>query len=649
MRTELTQIDPILVTEQVERILRSKVFAAATRSQAFLQYVVEKSLANSPPKEYAIAVDVFERGTEYDPAVDSTVRVEAGRLRSRLREYYAGEGREDVLCIEVPKGSYAAVVTVRCTEKGSCQRLQSVAIDSQPTDSGLPRVAAGTEAEVKAADAPAEEARGGQHGMRAGILACLLTLVVVAGGWFFQKRVRAVKPIGSIAVLPLQNLSGDPNQEYFADGMTDELITELARIPNLRVVSRTSVMRDKGSGRSLRQIAQELGVDAIIEGSVVRAGDRVRITTQLIDTRDDKHLWAQSFEGQLSDVLSLQDGVAREIATQTKTALAPSVESQLASPKHVNPEAHDAYLRGRFFVERRDGKTAATYFRKAISLDPEYAAAYAGLAEALITMHEAGGVPVNDVIPDAIATAKRAIDLDPNDGGGYTALGTIDTVFLWDWDAAERNLRRGIELNSNSALAEIRYANYLMVRARTEEAIAHTRKAVELDPLSFFANRQLGSALYLGRHYDEALAALAHAIEIAPDGVSAVQGWVSFIDEVEGKYDQSAAAELEGFETYGSPQQINLMRSGYEKSGWKGYREAHLKYSLSRVGQPCTSYDIAEDYRAVGRLDDAFDWFDRALDERCIFMMMLNADPRHDGIRSDPRFHVLLRRMNLAQ
>jgi TolB-like protein/DNA-binding winged helix-turn-helix (wHTH) protein/cytochrome c-type biogenesis protein CcmH/NrfG len=497
-------------------------------------------------------------------------------------------------------------------------------------------------------DAPTAEARNGRPRMRAAILGCLLALVVVAAAWFLQKRIRAVKPIRSIAVLPLQNLSGDPNQEYFADGMTDELITELARIPNLRVVSRTSVMRDKGSGKSLRQIAQELGVDAIIEGSVVRADDRVRITTQLIDARDDKHLWAQSFEGQLSDVLSLQDGVAREIASQTKTVLAPSVQSQLASPKHVNPEAHDAYLRGRFFVERRDGKTAATYFRKAISLDSEYAAAHAGLAQALITMHEAGGAPVNEVIPEAIASAKQAIELDPNDGEGYTALGTIDTVVLWDWDAAERNLRRGIELSSNSALAEIRYAIYLTVRARSEEAIAHMRKAVELDPLSFFANRYLGSTLYFGRHYDEALAALGHASEIAPDGVSAVQGWVSYIYEAKGNYDQAVTAELKGIEPYASPQQIHLLRSGYEKSGWKGYREAHLQYSLSRAGQPCVSYEIADDYRALGRVDEAFDWFDRAFDERCIFMIALNADPRYDGIRSDPRFQELLRRMNLV-
>jgi len=642
MPTEITQIDPSLVAEQVKRILRSKVFEAAIRSQAFLQYVVEKTFANSPPKEYAIAVDVFGRGTEYDPAVDSTVRVEAGRLRSRLREYYAGEGRGDPLHIEIPKGSYAAVFTVCDADKGLQRQFQPHLADRQAE-----KGAAETEAEAKTAEAPTAEARNGHLKMRAGILACLLALVVVAG-WFLQKRLREVKPIRSIAVLPLQNLSGDPQQEYFADGMTDELITELARIPNLHVVSRTSVMRDKGSGKSLRQIAQELGVDAIIEGSVVRADGRVRITTQLIDARDDKHLWAQSFEGHLSDVLSLQDDVAREIAYQTKTALTPSVQSQLAIPKHVNPDAHDAYLRGRFFVERRDGKTAASYFHKAVSLNPEYAAAHAGLAEALITMHEAGGAPVNEVMPDAIAAAKRAIELDPNDGEGYTALGTIDTVFLWDWDAAERNLRRGIELSSNSALAEIRYAIYLTVQARSEEAVVHMRTAVELDPLSFFANRYLGSTLYFSRHYDEALAALVRASEIAPDGAAAVEGWVSNIYEVEGKYDQSVAAELKGIGGYATPQQINLLRSAYEKSGWKGYREAHLQYSLSKAGHQCNSYDIAEDYRALGRVDEAFYWFDRAFDERCIFMMALKADPKHDGIRSDPRYHELLRRMNLA-
>ena len=194
-------------------------------------------------------------------------------------------------------------------------------------------------------------------------------------------------PIRSLAVLPLQNLSGNPNEEYFADGMTDELITELAHIPGLRVVSRTSVMQDKGARKSLAQIARELDVDAIVEGSVVRSGDRARITAQLIDARTDKHLWAQSFEGPLGDILSLQDSVAREISLQTSSVLTPAARAGMANARHINPEAHDAYLRGLYFIQRRDGDLAASYFRKAIALQPDYGAANAGLAEALVIQY----------------------------------------------------------------------------------------------------------------------------------------------------------------------------------------------------------------------------------------------------------------------
>ncbi|MBB5058044.1 TolB-like protein/Tfp pilus assembly protein PilF [Granulicella aggregans] len=643
MNTELAQIDPLLANEQVERIVRSKVFSAASRSQAFLRYVIENSLANSAPKEFAIAVDVFERGTDYDSAVDATVRVEAGRLRTRLREYYAEEGQDDRLYIEIPKGSYAATFTVRDVAKDSGVPLNLVATD--PREIGA---AIGSEATATADQVPIAGSASRHLALRGSILACLLTLVLAASGWLLYEHGRAVEPIRSLAVLPLENLSGDPNQEYFVDGMTDQLITELAKIHDLRVVSRTSVMQDKASHKPLRQIAQELHVDAIIEGSVVRANDRVRITAQLIDTRDDTHLWAQSFEGRLSDVLSLQDDVARQVASQTKTALAPPGQDQLTGPKLVDPKAYDAYLRGRYFVDRREGKRAAAYFRDAIANDPKYAAAHAGLAEALITMNEVDGVPVGEVMPDAIVAAKRAIELNPNYGEGYTALGTIDTIFLWDWTAADSNLRRGIELSPGNSLAEIRYAIYLTSRVRTEDAIAHMRRAVDLDPLSFFANRHLGATLYLGRHYDEALSALARAAEIAPDQLGLVQGWVANLYEAEGKYDQSTYAGLRQVEALMSAKQAEPLRSAYEKEGWSGFHEAHLHLLLSQVGQPCNSYHVAEDYRALGKLNEAFHWYGRALDERCYYMAIFNADPRHDVIRRDPRFRELLLRMRLV-
>ena len=259
--------------------------------------------------------------------------------------------------------------------------------------------------------------------------------------------------IHSLAVLPLDNLSGDPSQGYFADGMTDELTTEIARIPNLRVVSRTSVMADNGSRRALPDIARQLDVDAIVEGSIVRSGDRIRITAQLIDARTDRHLWAQSFEGSASDVLSLQDSVAQQIATQARLVLA------APSPRApVNPAAHDAYLRGRYFFNKQDFRRSIESFQRAIALDPGYASAYAGYASALDSATTFDIDTPEHLMPKAVAAAQRAIQIDSQNGEAYTELGSIQTIYQWDWAAAEQNLLRGISLNPNDSIAEFKYA-----------------------------------------------------------------------------------------------------------------------------------------------------------------------------------------------
>ena len=315
--------------------------------------------------------------------------------------------------------------------------------------------------------------------------------------------------IGSLAVLPLQNLSGDPGQEYFADGMTDELITELARIPHLRVVSRTSVMAEKGSLRSLPDIARQLDVDAIVEGSIVRSGDRIRITAQLIDARTDRHLWAQSFEGPASDVLSLQDSVAEQIATQASLVLTP------ASPRApVNPAAHDAYLRGRFFFHKQDIPHSLESFEQAIALDPSYASAYAGYASALDAAAAFRIGTPEELMPKALAAAEHAIQLDPENGEAYAELGSVQTIYEWDWIAAEQSLTRGIALNPSNSVAEFKYAVFLDAVDRPQDAVTHMRRALQLDPLSFFINRRLGATLYLDREYDAALAQLQRAAEM---------------------------------------------------------------------------------------------------------------------------------------
>ncbi len=456
----------------------------------------------------------------------------------------------------------------------------------------------------------------------------------------------AAAPIRSLAVLPLQNLSGNPNEEYFADGMTDELITELAHIPGLRVVSRTSVMQDKGARKSLAQIARELDVDAVVEGSVVRSGDRARITAQLIDTRSDKHLWAQSYEGPLGDILSLQDSVAREIALQTSSVLTPAARAGMTNASHINPEAHDAYLRGLYFIQRREGEMAASYFRKAIALQPGYGAANAGLAEALVTQYLASGKDAAEIMPLATAAARRAIELDPNSGEAYTAMGAIDTNFLFDWNAAEQNLRKGIELSPSSSDAETWYAVYLTSVGRPAEAVNAMQRAVTLDPLSFWANRLLGSMLYYSRRYDESLVALKRASEIAPDKVSFVEGWNSKNYEVKGLYSEALAADLKDMASELTPQNINTFRSAFATGGWKAYEEARVKFLLPRSMNECDM--LAMSYVRLGNSTEAFRWFNRDLDNHCTMTVFdLSADPRLDEIRQDPRFTALLHRSNL--
>jgi TolB-like protein/DNA-binding winged helix-turn-helix (wHTH) protein/cytochrome c-type biogenesis protein CcmH/NrfG len=480
------------------------------------------------------------------------------------------------------------------------------------------------------------------------LLAGCLSLVAILGLWIWYGRLHTEAPIHSLAVLPLEDLSPGTREDYFADGTTDELITELARIPGLRVVSRTSVMQDKGNRKSLTQIAGELNVDAVVEGSVVRAGDRVRITAQLIDTRSDQHLWAHTFEEPAGDILSLQDNVAREIALQTSAALTPVARAGMTNARHVNPEAHDDYLRGLYFVQRRDGDLAVSYFRKAINLEPDYAAANAGLAEALVTKVLGNGEHAAEIMPSAIAAARRAIQLDPYSGEAYTALGAIDLTYLYDWNGAEQNLRKGIELSPSSSDAETWYAIYLVSVGRPEEAVNAVQRGVALDPLSFWANRLLGSVLYYSRRYDESLVALKRASEIAPDKFEFVEGWNSGIYEIEGRYSDAFEADLKDMASQLSAQDVDSFRSAFQTGGWKAYQEARVKFLLPRSMSECHMNPIAMSYLRLGNVDETFRWLNRDMDNRCGRTVFdLSADPRLDKIRQDPRFAALRRRANL--
>ena len=468
------------------------------------------------------------------------------------------------------------------------------------------------------------------------LVACFVALATF---WFLASRRHSV-PIHSLAVLPLNNLSGDPSQEYFADGMTDELITELARIPNLRVVSRTSVMAGKGARRTLPDIARQLDVDAIVEGSTVRSGDRIRITAQLIDARTDRHLWAQSFEGAASDVLSLQDSVAQQIAAQARLVLEPP-----PTRAPVNPVAHDAYLRGRYFFNKQDFRHSLDSFQQAIALDPTYAPAYAGYASALDAAATFNIDTPEELMPRALAAAEQAIRLDQQNGEAYTALGSVQTIYESNWTAAEQNLTRGISLDPNDSVAEFKYAIYLDAAGRTQDAVTHMRRAVQLDPLSFIANRRLGATLYLAREFDAALAQLQRTAEMENQPAS-IDRYLGLIYEQKGDRDEAVQHDLKALHEDQPQLDVAALLKAYRQKGWQAYWRARTSALLTTSPRSCTAYEIGVDDLRVNELERAFDSFQRALDNHCFYMVFIRVDPLFDSVRNDLRYAALLKQMH---
>ena len=351
-----------------------------------------------------------------------------------------------------------------------------------------------------------------------GVLVLLLSSVAV----FLIRGHQAFAGIHSLAVLPLQNLSGDASQDYFADGMTDELITQLGQFRALRVISRTSVMTYKNAHKTLADIARELHVQAVVEGSVLRAGDQVRITAQLIRVPADEHLWAHSYEGSLRDTLALQAKVSQAIAEQILTTLDPQEQAALAKTRTVDPDAYEAYLKGRYFWNKRDAaglETAIEYFQRAIAADPACAEAYSGLADAYaLAGHWAYGILApQEAFPRAKAAATRALLLNPTLSEAHTSLAFVLDQYMWDWEGAEREFRRAIELNAGYATAHHWYAYHLLMMARAGEGIAELRKAENLDPLSLVIVTDVAALLYTAHQFDDAMRqaqkALGHGCE----------------------------------------------------------------------------------------------------------------------------------------
>jgi len=458
--------------------------------------------------------------------------------------------------------------------------------------------------------------------------------------------------IESIAVLPLENLSGDPEQEYFADGMTEALITDLSKIGALKVISRTSAMRYKGSDKPLPDIARELGVDAVVEGSVLRVEDRVRITAQLIEAATDQHLWAESYERDLRDVLALQSEVARTIAKEIQITLTPQEEARLASARPVDPEAYETYLLGRSYWNKHgeeDQKKAVEYFERAIDQDPDYATAYSGLADAYTMLGFWGIIPPAEAIPKARAAVQRALELDDTLAEAHTPLGLIKFHFDWEWSAAEAEFRRALELNPSYALAHDWYAVYLAAVGRLDEALAEMERAKELDPLSVRINSALAFQFRLSRQYDRSIEQAQKTLEMDP-GHWLAQEALATAYRAKGLDEQVVhEAYRKQYVLAGDSERVEAMDRGYAESGPQGAvcEAAEMLVARSKL-RYVSSRDIALSYVFCGKKDEAFYWLERAYGERDPSLPLLG-DPAWDPIRSDPRFQDLLRRMNFPE
>lgn len=462
---------------------------------------------------------------------------------------------------------------------------------------------------------------------------------------------RALQPrIESLAVLPLENLSGDPDQEYFADGLTDALITDLAKLRSLRVISRTSAMQYRGAKKPLPQIARELRVDAVVEGTVLRSGNRVRINVQLVHGPSDRHLWAETYEGSLGDMMGLQRAVTQAIARELRIELTAEEQARLGRRQVVSPEAYEAYLMGRYFWNKRtvEGfRKAIQHFEEAIRQDPDYAPAYAGLADSQAYLG-LWAMPGGEAIQRARAAVEKALQIDDTLAEAHTSQAMIAMAFEWDWEKAEREFRRALELNPSYATAHHWYGYYFMALGRFDEAAAELERAQELDPLSLIINANLGFRFYWARQYDQAIQHLQKTLEVDPN-FPLVHSYLGLVYVQKGMYEEALAAVQRAHTLSGSRHTGGPLGYTYGVMGRRQEAQAQLKALLEASEQEFVPpYYIALVYVGLGEADHAFQWLEQAYKDRSGYLFELKVDPMFDPLRSDPRFQDLLRRIRLS-
>jgi len=456
----------------------------------------------------------------------------------------------------------------------------------------------------------------------------------------------------ALAVLPLENLTGDSEEEYFVDGMTDQLIATLAKIGSLQVVSRSSVMTYKGTNKTLPEIARELNVDAVVEGTVMRSGSQVRITAQLVEAETDRHMWAETYERDLRDILTLQNEIARSIAAEVQVRLTPQQEADLTSARSVNPAAYEAYLRGRYFWNKTTAaglSTAMEYFHQAVDKEPRCALAYAGLADAYVTLGTWGFGPLTpkEALQKAKEAAAKALQISDQLAEAHTALAQVRFYHEWNFARAEREYQQALQLNPNSSTGHLYYSIYLVAMGRADESLFEMQRACTLDPLSLLVNAMAGWRFYLARQFDAAIEQLRNTREMDPNfaptrlflGLAYEQATKCEEAIVEFKKALSLSQEC--------PLVATALGHAYALAGrTREARKLLGNLEDSSKGGCVAGYHVAAIYAALGDNDRVFECLEKAYEDRSLWMAHLRVMPRLDPLRSDPRFQDLLRRMN---
>jgi TolB-like protein/Tfp pilus assembly protein PilF len=626
------------VREELQEIFASDAFKGGKRAQDFLQLVVEHALAGrfDNLRERMLGVEMFGRPVNYDTANDAVVRVKASEVRRRLAQYYRSRETPPPLRIELPPGSYLPQFffddPLPRPEPASTPvpKPDIAQTPAPPPEPLAPSVAV-----------PAPRSRFRLPRWALAVSAGTLVAAVVIA-LLLVNRPKQQTPLRSIVVLPLVNYSGDPKEDYFADGMTDSLIAELGQISSLRVISRTSTMTYKGTKKTIPEIANELSVDAVIEGSVDRQGNHVRITTQLIDAHTDRHIWARTYERDSKDTLQLQTDVAREIADQIDAELTPAEQAHLSRTQQVDPEAVDLYMRGMQEFNGMTPHAAIDYFEKAVDKDSQFGPAHAALADAYGWAGESGRMPYKDAFTKQKAEALKAIALDDSRPEAHLQLAFAALDLDWDWTTCHNELQRALALGPNSTAAHWSYAEYLLRIGRVEEAIAEADIALSLDPVSARAYLDRAYIKYFARKYDSALQDLQRGARL-PHARLQFNFALGDIYAEKGLY-QEAAQKFR--ELAGGPHATGHLGNVYAREGRITDAQAiveELKQEVQNSG--VGRYEIALIYAGLGDKNNAFQWLERSYDSHDKGMLYLKVDPCIDPLREDPRLQDLIKRV----